>query len=149
VSLYLFAVYAHVLLCIFLVGYGLFWLILGIGTKEHPDPNGPDGILQRTVGTSWPPKGMAPLGVPLSGLGWLALIGLVVTGALVQVAKDAPLGDLFAGPLLGVGYGAKLAVVGLALLVQLGLALRASALLSRLFFLLVVLVIGLSALLAR
>lgn len=71
-------IYAHVVTTIFLVGYGLFWVVMTMAARrELPAPEA-SRVLGIARAAAWPPAGKLTLRL----MGWLILIGVVVTGVL-------------------------------------------------------------------
>ena len=126
-------VYAHVLATVFLVGFGLFGAILarsGIAA----------GLLERAYRWRWPPRGLgSPVGLPVFGLGWAALLVSAASGALLLADRGTGAG----------AYGLKLALVGAAFLAQAALSVRPRAAVLVAHFLLLLGIVAVSVTLAR
>jgi hypothetical protein len=133
-------VYAHVLATVFLAGFALFGAILARSRIAG-------GLLERAYRWRWPPRGLGPVGLPLFGLGWVALIVSAGTGALLLASRGGQAGQGGQGELGA--YGAKLALVAAACLAQVALSVRPRAALLVAHFLLLLGVVTISVLLAR
>jgi len=119
---YIATVYIHILATVFWMGYALFWtIIIGALTKQCDEPES-SRLLRLINQAAWPPEGIAaPCRVTFSGLAWLTLVVLVVTGSLVLWSQPRTLQQVSSGGLVLSPFGRILAmklllVVGLLLL---------------------------------
>ena len=144
---YTLIVYAHVLLAVVLAGYGLFWVIVSLGPEAAQRDGEGKTLLERLARTPWPPRGLAPVSLPLVGLGWAGLIALVVTGMLLLGGTG--LSGVTGGPFALVSFPTKLALVALLGVLLAVSTVRPSRPLALLFFLALLTTVALSALLVR
>ena len=127
-------VYAHLLSTVFLVGFALFGLILSLGGTDLE-------LRRRVLRSSWPPPGLpAPVRFSVYGLGWLGFGACTVTGALLLATRPG------APPM---GYVLKILVIAVASAVQFVATLAPRPTALRLYFLLLLAVVWISATLAR
>ena len=153
-EMYLLAVYLHILAVVFWVGYILFWAILIGPLARQFKTSEQNQLLARINGTSWPPGSIPiPYRLKLPGLGWTALVILIVTGGFILHSRGVMLPLIISGAPFISRFGQVLAaklvlVIGLAT-GQLLLTYRPSSRLIYLELLTTLLIVGLSVLLVR
>lgn len=104
---YALTVYAHIVAAILLVGYGLFWVVMTTATRRQPiDAAEQSRLLGITRRAAWP-LGGGKLTLPL--IGWLFLLGSLITGALC-LPDSFSLSGLFSGQEYATLLLAKLAL---------------------------------------
>lgn len=147
---YLVGVFAHVLLGIALVGYGLFWAILtmkGRGTEAASQTH--TSLLDLTQRTLWPPRGLpVPVRFPMWALGWLLLAAVILSG-LLTLGWDALVASVQSEPFEWLSLRTKLFGVGLAGVWLLLATLRPRRVVLTLFFLTLLSIVALSSVLVR
>jgi uncharacterized membrane protein len=105
---YVLSVFAHIVASVVLVGYGLFWAVMAAAARREPVSDSERArLLDITRRARWPLSG-GKLSLP--AVGWLVLIGVVVTGALCFSARFS-LDRLFDGGRANVVLIAKLVFV--------------------------------------
>jgi hypothetical protein len=144
VTIYLLAVYIHIIATVLWVGYCLFWTIL-IGPLERkfdpPQADHVSGLLRRT---RWPPIAIpASYRLTLPGFGWATLALLGLTGALIAFIRGMP------SPHHQWFFAIKLGLVLTLAFCQYCIARRPTPLLIYLTMVVTLSVVGLSALLVR
>ena len=151
---YLLAVYIHVLATLFWIGYVLFWAILiGPLARQFKGPELAQ-LLKRLNKSSWPPGLVpTPYRLKLSGLGWVPLVVLIITGVFILRYRGMTLNFVASGGLFLSSFGqvliAKLVfLVGLAI-GQLLITYRPSPRLIYLELLTTISIVALSVLLVR
>jgi hypothetical protein len=151
---YLLAVYIHVLATMLWTGYVLFWAILiGPLARQFKRPELAQ-LLKRLNESSWPPGLVPPpYRLKLSGLGWVPLAVLIITGIFILYYRGITLHFVVSGGLFLSNFGQLLIVklvclVGLAI-GQLLMTYRPSPRLIYLELLTTISIIALSVLLVR
>jgi uncharacterized membrane protein len=153
-AVYLLAIYLHIIATVFWVGYTLFWAILiGPLARQLKDPELTQ-ILKRVNESSWPPAFFpVPYSLNLPGLGWIALVILLITGGFILHYRGVTWQSILSGGLFVSWFGQVLAVkvvllVGL-VIGQLLLTYRPSPRLVYLELVTTLSIVGLSVLLVR
>ncbi|MGH6689338.1 MAG: hypothetical protein ACREF4_01465 [Gammaproteobacteria bacterium] len=85
-SLPLLAAYAHIVATVLLIGYALFWVVMTTAICKE-EGQGSVGLLNLVQRGRWPPGGIPKrLRPTLPALGWVFLVALFLTGALLLVS---------------------------------------------------------------
>ncbi|MFH1679288.1 MAG: hypothetical protein ABIH26_01440 [Candidatus Eisenbacteria bacterium] len=152
--LHLLIVFLHIMTSIFWIGYALFWsIIVGPVARSYSPAEGAR-LLESVNRAPWPPRKIpTPVRLDFSQIGWLLIGVLAVTGVLLAVYEGAAAGGVASGRFLLGRFGrvlaAKLLFVLLAAGLQFRLASRPGPRAAHANLLAAVVVIVLSALLAR
>jgi hypothetical protein len=106
---YLLAVYTHIVVAIFLMGYMLFWtIIVGSLAQRYEAPEA-TRLLRLIQQSSWPPKGLpASYRIKFSGLGWIALLVLIATGMIILAYREISWQAVFSKDFLLSSFGERL-----------------------------------------
>src|SRR5690606_37824447 len=99
---------AHILAAIFLVGYGLFWTVMSAAVRRESATDRAQ-LLEVAAHARWPLAGNK---ISLSGIGWLVLAAVVLTGGLA-LPHGFALSDLFSGTKYSSLLLTKLVLIGL------------------------------------
>lgn len=152
--IYLLAIYLHIIATVCWVGYTLFWAILIGQLARQFKTTELIELLKRINESSWPPALVSvPYRLKLPGLGWSALIILLITGVFILHYRGVTLQFIISGGLFLNGFGQMLAaklvlLVGLAI-GQLLITYRPSPRLIYLELLMTLSMVGLSVLLVH
>lgn len=140
-GLYQFGAFVHLVGAVLLIGYLLFWAIMGLALGRRFPPEQVRSYLDIVAAARWPHVGVPwHLRLPWPMVGWAMLAAMIVTGALLLLV--GPVG--FDGVMI-----AKLVVVVLLVGLHHGLAKRATPLLAYAGLGLGLVVVALSAHLLR
>ncbi|MBM3319135.1 MAG: hypothetical protein FJY73_00465 [Candidatus Eisenbacteria bacterium] len=153
-AVHLLVVFLHIMTSILWVGYVLFWTIVAGPIARAGGSSEAARVFEAVNRAPWPPRKIpAPFRFKFSQVGGLLLVVLAITGFLLVFAEGIGLGDLVSGRFLTDRFGRLLAVKLVLVLLLAGLQFRLAARPSRRTaygnLLGAVIVVVLSALLAR
>jgi uncharacterized membrane protein len=151
---HLIIVFLHIMTSIVWVGYVLFWTIVAGPIARSGGSSEAARVFEAVNRAPWPPRKIpTPFRFKFSQVGGLLLIVLAITGFVLVVAEGIGPGDLLSGRFLADRFGrllaAKLVFVALLAVLQFRLAARPSQRSAYANLAAAVVVVVLSALLAR
>jgi hypothetical protein len=126
---YLLNVFVHIMCSILWIGYVIFWLTIARPLERRFEPAESTRILGVVNAAEWPPRAIpTPFRLTLSQVAWLLLFVFAATGMVMLLHKAAALegglGGLDLRDRFGGVLAAKLALVGVLALLQLRLGRR-------------------------
>ncbi|RPJ43902.1 MAG: hypothetical protein EHM19_07760 [Candidatus Latescibacterota bacterium] len=151
---HLFVVFLHIMISIVWIGYALFWAIIAGPVVRAYGTGESDRVLTLVSRAPWPPaKVPVPFRLRFSGVAWSLLVLLAATGLLLVLHEASKAGPVAWGAFWSGRFGGLLAaklvfVLALAGL-QVRLAKRPGPRLAMANLGIAVIVVALSALLAR
>ncbi len=130
-SLYALEVYVHVVAAVVLVGYSSFWLVMSMALRREGGDLDTEETLALIGRSRWPPF-VVPEGLRVSMvvLGWILILFMVASGALLLHVRGVGPAQLGSGAFWAARFGhvlaVKLGLLGLFVVDQIWLSVRPS-----------------------
>ncbi|HEX5438113.1 MAG TPA: hypothetical protein VFW98_13185 [Gemmatimonadaceae bacterium] len=104
-------IYLHVVAAVVLCGYALFWVVMAFALRYHAADMDAESTLSLIGASRWPPF-LLPraVRVPILGLGWLLVLFMVVSGAVLMSTRGVAAAQLLSPAFWSERFGAVLAV---------------------------------------